>query len=64
MIHEPPIDKLVEKVGCKFALTCLVAKRARQIIEQPTPEYANSKEKPLTLAAKEVYDEKLTYTKD
>ena len=54
MIHEPPIDKLVEKVGCKYALTCLVAKRARQIIEQPTPEYANSKEKPLTLAAKEV----------
>lgn len=29
MLIDPPIDKLVQKVGCKYELAILVAERAR-----------------------------------
>ncbi|MBQ7227703.1 MAG: DNA-directed RNA polymerase subunit omega [Clostridia bacterium] len=57
MLIEPPIDKLVEQVGCKYALVCLVTKRAREL-QQKTgedkalPEGTN----PVSHAAKEVYE--------
>lgn len=31
MLIDPPIDKMTEKVGCRFALVCIVAKRARAL---------------------------------
>ena len=67
MIHEPPIDELVEKIGSKYALCVIAAKRARQITEQaqgPMKMDQPLKEKPLTMAAKEVYEGKLVVSKD
>ena len=67
MIHEPSIDMLAEKVGSKYALCIVAAKRARQIISasknksKDFPE--NENEKPLTIAANEIFDGKVIATK-
>ena len=38
MMVYPPIDKLIKKAECRYALTCAVAKRARTIVAQePLP---------------------------
>ncbi|MDR1138468.1 MAG: DNA-directed RNA polymerase subunit omega [Clostridiales bacterium] len=51
----PPIDKLIDKVGCKFALVTLVAKRARYVVDKYQDQLDESNETALTHAAKEVY---------
>ena len=67
MIHKPPIDDLAEKVGSKYALCVLASKRARQIMEsaqnQGMTELPNG-EKPLSVAAQEIYDGKLIVSDD
>ena len=67
MIHKPPIDELAEKVGSKYALCVVTSKRARQIMEQTLnqgfSELPNN-EKPLSVAAEEIYDGKLIATND
>ncbi len=67
MIHKPPIDELAEKVGSKYALCVITSKRARQIMEQTQnqglTELPNN-EKPLSVAAQELYDGKLIATND
>ncbi len=66
MINEPSIDKLAEKVGSKYSLCVVAAKRARQILDSARnngmKELPNS-EKPLTLAAEEIEQGKVTATK-
>ena len=67
MIQEPPIDTLAEKMGSKYALCVVAAKRARQIQEQVLQSDGmgdNSGQKPLTLAAKEIYEGKLVVSDD
>lgn len=65
MIQKPPIDVLVEKAGSKYALACGVAKRARQIIDQPhTATECSQKHKPLSAAAYEVYEGRLKFSDD
>ena len=65
MIHEPSIDILAEKAGSKYALCVIAAKRARQILDS----YKNQNkeipagEKPLTIAATEIFEGKVTATK-
>ncbi|MBR6788475.1 MAG: DNA-directed RNA polymerase subunit omega [Clostridia bacterium] len=60
MLLEPPIDKLVEKVGCKYALVCLVTKRARDLQQKIGDEKAIAEgTNPISYAAKEVYDDKV-----
>ena len=34
MMIDPPIDKLIEKIGCKYALVCVTAKRARYLLDK------------------------------
>lgn len=66
MLHEPPIDELAEKTGSKYSLCVVAAKRARQIIDnaqnQGLTELPDG-EKPLSVAAKEIYDGKVISTK-
>ena len=59
MMTEPPIDKLIQKAECRYALTCVVAKRARQIIGQEQEYLLDSGMKPVSLAAKEIYEGKV-----
>ena len=73
MINEPVVDRLVEKLGTdghpasRYALCVVVAKRARQIIDQEqnqglTELPGNVKE--IALACQEIMSGKLTITKD
>lgn len=67
MIHKPPIDELASKIGSKYSLCVVASKRARQIMEQAQnqglTELPNN-EKPLSVAAQEIYDGKLIATND
>ena len=67
MIHKPPIDELAQEVGSKYALCIVASKRARQIMEQAQNQ-GNTEildiEKPLSVAAQEIYDGKLIATND
>lgn len=68
MINEPPIDELTSKLGdkyngSKYAFCVVVAKRARQLIDMSrTNSGVLNNQKPLTAAAIEVYDGKITVT--
>ncbi len=64
MMTQPPIDKLIQKADCRYALTCVVAKRARQIIGQEQEYLLDSGMKPVSLAAKEIYEGKVIIQKD
>ncbi len=66
MIHEPPVDELVEKTGSRYALCIVAAKRARQLIddaqnrgftEVPGPH------KPITAAAYEILEGRVSVAK-
>jgi DNA-directed RNA polymerase subunit omega len=67
MIQDPPIDKLAEKTGSKYALCVVASKRARQLLEQAQnqglTELPNNK-KALSVAAQEIYDGKIIAVKD
>lgn len=53
MITNPPIDKLSEKANNKYALCCVVAKRAKDLNKS---EDLPQNEKPISFAAKEFND--------
>lgn len=59
MITKPPIDELTEKAGDKYALCCVIAKRAKEINNNPDlPQNV----KPISYAADE-FDEGITEIK-
>lgn len=73
MINEPSADSLIRKLGSeqepasKYALCVVVAKRARQIIDQAQSQGLHElpgKKKEITLACLEIESGKVTYTKD
>ena len=66
MINNPPIDDLAQKVGSKYALCVIASKRARQLIDNAHNQGLNDlpgKVKPLSEAALEIQDGKVTVSK-
>ncbi len=60
MMIDPPIDKLIKKAPCRYALVCGVAKRARELEADANKEYLEaSGKKSIQLAAEEVYSNKI-----
>jgi DNA-directed RNA polymerase omega subunit len=59
MLIQPPIDKLIEKSDCKYALCCLVTKRARFIMDKMPAVLEEGAIKPLSYAAQEIFDGKI-----
>ncbi|MCX4286980.1 MAG: DNA-directed RNA polymerase subunit omega [Clostridia bacterium] len=53
MITKPPIDELTEKAGDKYTLCCVVAKRAKEL--HNNPELPPNK-KPISYASEEFDD--------
>ena len=49
MLIDPPIDKLITKAECRYALTVAVSKRARTIQAQDKDKLVNG-EKPISIA--------------
>ena len=64
MMIDPPIDKLIKKTECRYMLVCGVAKRARELLQQEGELLARTKEKPISLAAKEIYEGKIEISKE
>ena len=64
MMVEPPIEKLIKKAECRYALTCAVAKRARTIIAQEPELIEKTGEKPISIACKEIYEGKQKIVKE
>ena len=67
MINEPPIDVLTDNLGdkykgSKYVLCVIAAKRARQLIDVSKSQNSAVLEdkKPLTAAAYEIYNGKVT----
>ena len=59
MMIDPPIDKLVDKVGCKYALVSLVTKRSRYLLDKKAEMLEAENERAVSYAAHEVYDGKV-----
>ena len=64
MMIDPPIDKLIKKTECRYALVCGVAKRARQLETQYPELLEEKKTKAISYAAQEVYDDKVIIKRD
>ena len=56
MMIDPPIEKLITTVGCKYALVSVTAKRARYLLDKRSEMLDATKINPVTYAAKELYD--------
>ena len=59
MMIDPPIDKLIKKAECRYALVCGVAKRARQLDSQYPELLREAGMKSISYDAKEVYEDKI-----
>lgn len=59
MMIQPPIDKLIDKVGCKYALVIMTAKRARQHLNKFIESDDEVKVNPVSKAAEELYTGKI-----
>ena len=64
MMIQLPIDKLIEKVGCKYALVVTTAKRARTLIEKRGDMIADTNVNPVSKAAEEIYEGKVEARKE
>lgn len=64
MMIDPPIDKLIKMAPCRYALVCGLAKRATELTAMNSPELEASGLKPLSFAAKEIYDGKIKVVVD
>ncbi|MGN1002287.1 MAG: DNA-directed RNA polymerase subunit omega [Oscillospiraceae bacterium] len=59
MMLYPPVNELVDKVGSRYQLINLVAKRAREISAEAEEKGEPLDEKPVSIAINEVYAGKL-----
>lgn len=59
MLIDPPIDKLVETVGNKYALVGVLSKRARTLMEKRHDYIEQENVNAISLAAREVVDGKV-----
>lgn len=57
----PSLDELDKKVGSKYALAVLAAKRARALTEGQFANMYPKGTKPVTIALKEIAEGKLNY---
>lgn len=62
MMLYPPMSELVSKVGSRYLLVNLVARRARDILQKAEEEGESLDRKPISTAIDEVYTGKLTIT--
>ena len=62
MMLYPPMSELVSKVGSRYLLVNLVARRARVISQKAEEEGESLDRKPISTAIDEVYTGKLTIT--
>lgn len=57
MMIDPPIDKLIQKAPCRYALVIGITKRAKELTDMENSELEKSGLKAVSYAAKEIYDD-------
>lgn len=62
MLH-PPIDDLVAMAGSRYALVIATSKRARRIIEGDKLTIETTLTKPVSIAVREIYNNKIAIKK-
>ena len=60
MMLYPPVAELVDKVGSRYQLVNLIARRARTLAAEADNHEITLEKKPVSLAIDEVYTGKLT----
>ncbi len=60
---EPELDKILEKVDCRYTLVVEVAKRARQLVDKAQPLTEEVNPNPVSEAVEEIYQDKVTYVR-
>lgn len=56
MMNKPGVNELVDKVGCRYMLVMSVARRARQLLNDPDKLEDKN---PVTKAVEELYADKI-----
>lgn len=59
MMIQPPIDKLIKKAPCRYALVCGLAKRAKELNSTMAQELEDTHIKAISYAADEIYNDKI-----
>lgn len=59
MMIDPPIDKLIRKAPCRYALVVALSKRTLDIIEAQPQEFVESGLKPVSYVAREIYNDEI-----
>jgi len=60
---KPPINELLKKVDSRYTLVIATAKRARQLIDGNEKLIDSESNKPVTIATKEIFEDKISYKK-
>jgi len=61
---DPPIDKLIDQIGCKYALVKLVVDRAHQLQDKHYDRLEAAEMRPVSMAAQEIYEGKVVLLRD
>lgn len=64
MLMEPPIDKIIEKSGSKYALVIALSKRARNLEAKEQEMLEETKQKSISVAATEFAEGKIEIKRD
>lgn len=59
MMIDPPIDKLIKKAPCRYALVVGIAKRTKELQTIEPELLENSGLKAVSYAAKEIWEDKI-----
>lgn len=59
---DPPLNKIMKKVDCRYTLVSVVAKRARQIVERPEDAF-DAAFKPVSAAVDDLYHDRLEFNR-
>jgi DNA-directed RNA polymerase, omega subunit len=59
MMIDPPIDKLIKKAPCRYALVVAITKRTKELLSMDAAELEASGMKAVSYAAKEIYEDKI-----
>lgn len=57
----PGVSELKDKADCRYTLVVEAAKRARQLVDGAEPLTESQEANPVSQAAKEIYEDKITY---
>lgn len=59
MMIDPPIDKLIKKAPCRYALVVAITKRTKELLSMDSAALEESGIKAVSYAAKEIYEDKI-----